>query len=397
MARAATGQIVERKRKAGTTFAIRFRAYGKREFITLGTTADGWTHARAETELMNVLADVRRGLWRPPTVEPTPEPPQDWTFHEWASKCLADRRPRLRPRAIESWEWALSNHLLPAFGPMFITEITKIVVHEYVTTKVRERELDLVARPLSNSSINRTVARLADLLEDAVEFDLITTNPAKSKRLKLPAESPKRRWLQIYHVMPMIDAARQDRALIATLLLAGLRIGEALAVEWGDVDLNDGSLLIRVSKTPAGVRMIDLTPMLKRELAQHKLRSRYSAPGDPVFATETGTVDNRGNVLKRAVRRSALRVNVLMAQSELAPMPEDVTIHDLRRVFSSLLDEVNAPRAYKDQQMGHRPDGLASAYDRPFKRERDIGKRIDELLITSNPFTNTDHRDRHAS
>ena len=37
MARAATGQIVERKRKAGTTFAIRFRAYGKREFITLGT------------------------------------------------------------------------------------------------------------------------------------------------------------------------------------------------------------------------------------------------------------------------------------------------------------------------------------------------------------------------
>ena len=70
MARAATGQIVERKRKAGTTFAIRFRAYGKREFITLGTTADGWTRARAETELLNVLADVRRGFWRPPTVEP---------------------------------------------------------------------------------------------------------------------------------------------------------------------------------------------------------------------------------------------------------------------------------------------------------------------------------------
>lgn len=137
--------------------------------------------------------------------------------------------------------------------------------------------------------------------------------------------------------------------------------------------------------------------MLKRELAQHKLRSRYSAPEDPVFATATGAVDNRSNVLKRAVRRSALRVNVLMAQSDLAPMPKDVTIHDLRRVFSSLLDEVNAPRAYKDQQMGHRPERLAAAYDRPFKRERDVGKRIDELVITSNPFPDTDHRGRHAS
>ena len=164
---------------------------------------------------------------------------------------------------------------------MFITEITKIAVHEYVTRKVCERELGLVARPLSNSSINRTVARLADLLEDAVEFDLFTTNPARSKRLRLPAESPKRRWLQIHHVMPMIDAAGEDRALIATLLLAGLRIGEALAVEWRDVALNEGSLLIRVSKTPAGVGTIDLTPMLTRELAQHKLRSRYSAPGGP--------------------------------------------------------------------------------------------------------------------
>ena len=121
-------------------------------------------------------------------VEESPQPAQDWTFHEWASKCLADRRPRLKPRAIESWEWALSNHLLPHFAPMRLTDITKLDVYDYVTAKVRERELHLVQRPLSNSSINRTVARLADLLEDAVEFDLIATNPAKGRRLRLPSD-----------------------------------------------------------------------------------------------------------------------------------------------------------------------------------------------------------------
>jgi len=55
--------------------------------------------------------------------------------------------------------------------------------------------------------------------------------------------------------------------------------------------------------------------------------------------------------------------------------------HDLtHRRTDSLLDEVNATRAYKDQQMGHKPPGLADAYDRAFKRRRDVGERIDPLV-----------------
>ena len=75
MARKATGEVKERPAKDGTTnFAIRFRAYGKRRQITLGNSAEGWTRQRAETELANVLADVRRGFWRPEEPKPAPEP-----------------------------------------------------------------------------------------------------------------------------------------------------------------------------------------------------------------------------------------------------------------------------------------------------------------------------------
>ncbi len=90
-------------------------------------------------------------------------------------------------------------------------------------------------------------------------------------------------------------------------------------------------------------------------------------------------------------------MNALMQESGLPPMPTDVTNHDLRRVFSSLLDEVNAPRAYKDHQMGHKPEGLAAAYDRPFKRERDIGQRIDALVNPEDGAADTDRRRRDAS
>jgi len=62
----ATGEVKEREWKAGKKFALRFRAYGKRRYLTLGYEHDGWTRKRAEEELANVLADVRRGIWVPP-------------------------------------------------------------------------------------------------------------------------------------------------------------------------------------------------------------------------------------------------------------------------------------------------------------------------------------------
>lgn len=65
MARRSTGQVVELERQGDRTFALRFRAYGKRRYLMLDTSAEGWTHDKAEEELANVLADVRRGIWKP--------------------------------------------------------------------------------------------------------------------------------------------------------------------------------------------------------------------------------------------------------------------------------------------------------------------------------------------
>ena len=70
MARKANGTSGRGLKRRGRTFALRFRAYGKRRYVTLGT-ARGLDTQRAEEELANVLADVRRGIWRPPDDEIT--------------------------------------------------------------------------------------------------------------------------------------------------------------------------------------------------------------------------------------------------------------------------------------------------------------------------------------
>ena len=62
----ASGQVLERQWRSGRGFALRVRAYGKRHYVTLGLEADGWSAERAEEELQNVLADVRRAIWIPP-------------------------------------------------------------------------------------------------------------------------------------------------------------------------------------------------------------------------------------------------------------------------------------------------------------------------------------------
>src|SRR4249919_1561267 len=122
MARKGTGGVIEPK--DGRGWAIRFRAYGKRRFMTLGTSEEGWSREKVEERLRHVLADVERGIWQPhepATVEAPAEAP---TFHEFASQWMAARRPELRPRTIKDYLWALSHHLLPFFKDHRLPEIT---------------------------------------------------------------------------------------------------------------------------------------------------------------------------------------------------------------------------------------------------------------------------------
>ena len=104
--------------------ALRFRAYGERQYVTLGSASDGWTRTRAEQELQNVLADVRRGIWRPPAPEPAPKPTGDPTFYEFASQWFETNKGEWRPKTRLDYQWQLTWHLLPFFKDHRLSQIT---------------------------------------------------------------------------------------------------------------------------------------------------------------------------------------------------------------------------------------------------------------------------------
>src|SRR6266566_7557271 len=123
MARKATGNVLERKRQSGTTYGLRFTAGGERQYVTLGTVAEGWTRKRAEDELRHTMADVERGIWQPPRPQPAQDEREPVTFHRFASDWLDRQKLEggrsgngLAGKSREDLEWRLVKHLLPAFA-----------------------------------------------------------------------------------------------------------------------------------------------------------------------------------------------------------------------------------------------------------------------------------------
>ncbi len=389
MSRPASGQVLVTELKQGRTYALRFRAYGRREHLTLGTAQDGWTRQKAELELQNILADVRRGIWRPPEPSPAPTLSGNPTFHVFASQWFESRRHELRPRTLEDYRWSLIHHLLPFFHAHHLDQITVAEVDRYRTAQLRDGTLNA-------TSINETITRLAQILDVAIEYhpDLMRGNPARGRRRRVKSVAPQRGFLEADQLAALLQAAGEldararsntrhvgRRAILSTLALAGLRIGELTALRWRDVDLAAAHIQVRDAKTAAGTREVNIGGLLRDDLALHRAGAPFSAPDDHVFTTATGAPQNRNNVRNRVLHPAIDRANAMLLASNI-PRIENVTLHALRRTYISLLlDSGENPRVVM-QQVGHaHPELTLRIYAQVMqRREQRATDRLDALI-----------------
>lgn len=309
-----------------------------------------------------MIADVRRGIWTPPEPESIPTLEQDPTFHVFASDWLAAREHELRPKTYRDYAWKLSDHLLPFFKSHRLSQITIAEVDRYRTAKVKQGKL-------SPSSINKTLGLLTQILEVAVEYGHIERNTARGRRRRLKADKPAPVWLtSAVQIRALLDAAgeldrkaRVDRkvprkAILATLTVAGLRIGELVDLRWRDVDLAAGKITVRSSKTDAGVRTIDMLPVLRDELLA--LKARVKPPlAARVFPTREGGPLNQSNVRNRLLARAVERANENLEKAGEPPLPEGLTPHKLRHTYASLLAalarDLDIDQSAVMEQLGH--------------------------------------------
>ena len=362
MGRALTGSVEQRKTKSGFTYYARFKAYGRQWRIHLGGTSNGMTPTKAEEAMQAIVADVRRGRWLPQRdgangsgnarpLEATA------TMHELASEWLGGRSD-LGDAGKADYTWQLTNHILPFFKDHFPFEITPQELDRF-----RKDRLDA---GLGAVSVNKCIRLIAQILDVAEDYGLVNGNPARNRRRYAKKPVQRAVWLdraeQIQAILDAalaLDAAPDRRtqgreALVATLVLAGLRISEACRLEWRAIDFHND--LIRVeqrAKSTAGFREIDLFPALKRRLVAERARRRPSSMNELVFTTSTGQPRDRNNAAKRVINPTKTLADELLIAREHAPLPVGVTAHKLRHTFASLLIAMGYDPATVQEQLGH--------------------------------------------
>lgn len=301
----------------------------------------------AETHLLETQLAVRRGTF---------QEPERITVAQYAERWL-DRKARTWAPSTELVRRDAWNRLIaPMVGDRRVSALTR--EHCQLVAD------GLAARGLSPQSVRSSIHVLSGLLEAAVADDLVPRNVARG--LILPPVEREDHALWTAAQVRRFLASTPDHPLHPMWVLqvaCGLRIGEAIALTWPDIELDDGHVTIRrtVQRQTDGSqgigertktrqqRTIPLPPAVVDVLRAHHQRQaqRPSAVINLrafVFPGRDGAPMRYEPVL-RALRRA-------IADAGLPAVPRSVR-NPLRHMTATLLAERGAGPAVAQRILGH--------------------------------------------
>lgn len=289
-------------------------------------------------------------------------PPANARFAEAAEGWYASTE-HLRPWTRIQYRATLDNELLPRFGKRRLREIQLDDVLAFIRT--------LAARNLSRSTIENYLLPLSGTFKHAMRTGLANTNPCLllDKRRDIPqTKTPTAayEWSDT-EISALLKAseelasnpARYDYTPVLRVAIGtGLRLGELLGLQWGDIDLDTAVLHVKRQysrtgelappKTPKALRRVPLAPDVVSLLRRQRISSSFSQDHDIVFANSKGRPLEHRNVQRRAFE----------AARDLAGIPKTVTFHDLRHAFASIAAHRGVPVSVLSAVMGHRDVGV---------------------------------------
>ena len=291
--------------------------------------------AKTKTECVAKLKALRERL-----ETPTPEVPQAglslgaWLEHWYQTY----KKANLRPNTQMSYERRIYQHILPALGSVQLDKLTTQDIQGFYTDLKKNGRLlrtELYGEGLSDQTVRGIHTTLHAALDRAVEEKLLFRNPADN--CKLP--SAKAREMQVLtpeEIQRLLIQAKEDGCyeLLLLELATGLRRGEILALQWGDLNFRTGALrverqvhrvkgelVVSPPKTKAGNRTILLpTPVLKVLKAYQK--TVHSCWMFPSPVKEDSPMD------PAAVRK---RLQTVLERAEC----KRLRFHDLRHTFAT--------------------------------------------------------------
>ena len=276
------------------------------------------------------------------------------------SPLLQDYYPTWRETYIKPWRkpgtyilygmiW--TKWIQPTLGARPVASLTK--------ADIRSLAASWHAAGLARSTIKGQLAALSACLSQAVEDGILATNPAHNALPKLRGEGKNvvGKALTQQQIDHLLTTCKETMPAVYPLLLlwlrTGLRLGEALALQWGDLDLENRAVSVRrtltyryadkYGATKGGGRndeIVDLSQQLTQVLRAYKPVT--AEPEDLVFSSGNGHPLNPSNIRNRVWKP-------LLQEAKLPAF----RIHDLRHTFATRLLEEGESLAYVQQQLRH--------------------------------------------
>lgn len=301
-------------------------------------------HERSQGRVPKVIEDRARG---------------GELFVTFAERTILDRKRRVAPATWTNYQSMLRTWIVPYFGDMKLRDI-------------RSRDIDRWFNhvlPEGSPSNGQRYAVLSLIMRRAVVMEEINSNPCVLEGVSASKSKRRPTWsIKDFHVLVEAAANDQERALLWVLAGSGCRIGEALALNVEDVDIEYGDITVKshvvgttmVEGTKAHadqVRHLALLPQALEAIQVHLASSRRMLD-KPLFAHSRG-----GRMHYDTARRT---FNSIRASRGL----EDFNLHDIRHLALTEFGKTGATLAEIMQRGGHSDMRTALRYQHA-SRERD--------------------------
>ena len=354
----AKGSVVQR---SGNWYAV-YRDGGTQKWERAGSSK-----RKAEKLLAKRISQIDDGTY---------QESEKILFEEYSARWLADyAKISVKKSTYISYESIVRVHLNPRFGKQFLNRISTADIQKFVSEKITKENL-------TPKSVVNFLIPLKEMFKHAVAWGYIKRDPSiyvKRPRVELEEMdffTPEEIRLFLDNVNPVYYT------LFLTAVMTGVRRGELLALQWGDIDWNSNQISVRRSiyrgelvnpKSKNSIRRIVITPILRQALEQHRLLGRKSELG-LIFSQESGLPLDPDNLINREFRPALDRAGL-----------RRIRFHDLRHSYASLLISQGENIKFIQSQLGH--SSAKTTLDRyghlmP-NLENDAARRLDKTVFGS--------------
>ncbi len=285
------------------------------------------------------------------------------------------RPPQMTERSHETAAMHCRVYLVPLLGAVPIQALDRTTV-KGAYAKLRA-EGGRGGKPLADSTVHRIHTTLRRALGDAVEDQVIRTNPAAGAHTAPShAEQPEvATWTadELSHFLAWAVEHEPRWGRVWHLVAhTGMRRSEVARLTWRDVDLEAATVTVARAKTVRGRRTIDVDPgtvgVLREQRAQQRRDRLAAGPAwrehRAVLAHEDGTPIHPNSVSRaftRAVERCQRHAQEQAEREQRPPRPlPRITLHALRHTHATLLLAAGVPLHVVSRRLGHASEAFTA-------------------------------------